>query len=190
MYKTKCNTRRHLEPAIDRFPFRLKTSAPEPFHQKKVSRCCLQSNPALRTLRYTYFWFTYFFFQHNIGNTYQNFDIRTSLNVLCFIYCSTYILHFRYSISFCVLCLMYSVSEETRQRSVLLPAFVNIGPSICVPCHLFSYFHTWPNFHFIQQGLVPVDILFWVFSLGFFLGKIMNQLHPITCKSMQIPISM
>jgi hypothetical protein len=38
--------------------------------------------PALRTLRYTYFWFTYNLFQCNIRNTSQNFIIRNLLNVL------------------------------------------------------------------------------------------------------------
>jgi hypothetical protein len=59
------------------------------------------------------------------------FAIRTKISI--------YVLHLTYFISFCVLCLMYSaVSEETRQRSVLPSAFVNIGPSMSVPCHIFS----------------------------------------------------
>ncbi len=83
------------------------------------------SKNALRTLRYTYFWFTYNFSFNVI------FAIRTKIwlyvlqllySILFCIVCLMYVLHLTYSISFCVLCLMYSESEETRQRSVLSPA--------------------------------------------------------------------
>ncbi len=61
---------------------------------------------------------------------------------------SLYVLYLTYSISICVLSLMYSVSGKTRQRSVLSPAIVNIGPKICVHCGFFFHnFHTRPNFH-------------------------------------------
>ncbi len=66
-----------------------------------LKRNALQSNHALRTLCYTYFRFKYFFFN-------VIFAIRTKILL--------YVLYLRFSISFCILCLMYSDREETRHR--------------------------------------------------------------------------
>jgi hypothetical protein len=112
-----------------------------------------------------------YFFQRIICNTYQNFDIRTSLNVLYFIlrtllnviHTSLNIFYFILHTLLIVLCQSRNKAKECIVTSICEYWTINFCPPV-----IFSHtFHTWPNFHLIQQGLFPVDILFRVFCLGF-----------------------
>jgi hypothetical protein len=152
----------------------------------------IHSNPALCTIRYTYFWFTYYFFRCIIHNMYKDFDIRTSLNILYFIWRTLLNVRTSINVLYFILHTLLNVLCQWRNKAkecIVTSICPSIWPSICVPCHLFSWFSylTKPPTHSARSGSSWDSIL----SLSFRIlwERSSTNYTLITCKSTQIPIS-